>query len=238
MPRKSAPISCLILVLAAAAVCAGPRIAASKDRPAHHRSHPTTAKAHAASPGAADITGTTSPRGTAPVAAAASRALTARARFVETRAAMERALLVRESISPLTIDALAGSFQKLSSELAAIERASPPGSAEAVKSAMSATRDWYQAGLTIISPPAGGVLELPLPMSVAKKADAAAAALDRLVEAGASEPQTNAQTPPSVAPAGPQAQPHSVHRGRKPAVRRISMMRATAVAKPSAVESW
>ncbi len=244
MPKKSAAISRMILVLAAgAAVCAAPRFAASADLPLakHHRSEPPAGKAHAAAArgatDATDTTGATGAPGAAPgAAAAACQALAARARFIEARAAMERALLLRDTVSPPVIEALAACLQKLFSELAAIERAGQPGSAQAAKNAVNSTQEWYQAGLKIISPPAEGVLELPLPMSVAEKAEAAAAALDRLVETGTKE----AQTPPSVGPSqpGPQARPQPVPVGKKSDRRPVSTMRATRVTRPTVVEAY
>jgi len=228
MPKKSAAISRFVLVLAAAvAVCAAPRFAASADLPAGK-----------AARGVADATETTGAIGApaAATAASARHALAARARFVEARAAMERALLLRDTVSRPAIEALEACLRKLFSELAAIEGGGLPGSVDAAKAAVKSTREWYQAGLKIINPPAEGLLELPLPMSVTEKAEAAATALDRLVETGTKE----AEAPPSVEPSpqGAQARPHPVSGGRKSDRRRHSIMRVTRVTQPTPVDSY
>jgi hypothetical protein len=239
MPKKSAAISRFVLVLAAGvAVCAIPRLAASADLPAGKHRRAESAKSDGAAARAADATDTTGAIGApaSATAAAARHALAARARFVEVRAAMERALLLRDNVSRPVVEALEAGVQKLFAELAAVERGGPTGSAEAAKKAVNATQEWYRAGLKIINPPAEGLLELPLPMSVAEKADAAAAALDHLVEAGTKE----AEAPPSVEPSQPsaQARPQPARVGKKSDRRRHSIMRVTRVTRPAPVDSY
>jgi methyl-accepting chemotaxis protein len=52
----------------------------------------------------------------------------------------------------------------------------------ALERAETGIRDWSETGLKILKPQPGGLTALPMPFSVAKKGDAAAAALDDLVE--------------------------------------------------------
>jgi methyl-accepting chemotaxis protein len=52
----------------------------------------------------------------------------------------------------------------------------------ALEQAETRLRDWSETGLKILKPQAGGLTVLPMPFSVAKKGDAAAAAVDDLVE--------------------------------------------------------
>jgi methyl-accepting chemotaxis protein len=52
----------------------------------------------------------------------------------------------------------------------------------ALEQAETRLRDWSETGLKILKPQAGGLTVLPMPFSVAKKGDAAEAAVDDLVE--------------------------------------------------------
>jgi methyl-accepting chemotaxis protein len=52
----------------------------------------------------------------------------------------------------------------------------------ALEQAETRLHDWSETGLKILKPQAGGLTVLPMPFSVAKKGDAAAAAVDDLVE--------------------------------------------------------
>ena len=129
-----------------------------------------------------------------------SSARTARAKFSEARASMERAMLLRDT-SPATVTMVEAAATSLLEEMKAIERAA--GQSDAVRKAIALVQDWYRAGLTIIKPPASGVTELPMPTTVSRKADAAAAALDQLVEeatARAATPQRATKRRPQPAP--------------------------------------
>jgi hypothetical protein len=140
-----------------------------------------------------DVTGTANARGAAaaaPLTTAASRAHAARIRFNEARVAMERQLLLREGAPQDNMAALETAMIGLHHEMTLLPTTGQSGASDAVKKAMALSQDWYQTGLKIIKPPADGLLELPLPMVVASKADAAAAAFDAVVqEANASKPQ-------------------------------------------------
>lgn len=117
-----------------------------------------------------------------PLTPAARHAHTARSRFIEARAALERGLLLRDAASENNAAIVEAAMAGLLHELklcAAMTRSCP---ADTVKKATDLAQDWYQAGLKIIKPPAGGLVEVPLPMAVAGKADAAVAALDAVIQ--------------------------------------------------------
>jgi hypothetical protein len=132
-----------------------------------------------------DITGSVNPRIALPTghaSAVANHARAARAVFGAARAAMERGLLLGEAAPKANAAVLEATMKELNDYLAIVASASKPRSADAVKKASGLARDWYEAGLKIIKPPAEGVTELPSPMSVQSKADAVSTALDRIVE--------------------------------------------------------
>jgi hypothetical protein len=111
-----------------------------------------------------------------------SHARAAQARFSDARAAMERGLLLRESPPASHVGALEAAMKDVMAELKRVkDRRAATGSADAVSRAQALARDWYETGLQIIKPPPGGLTELPLPMIVASKGRAAAAALDQVV---------------------------------------------------------
>jgi len=56
---------------------------------------------------------------------------------------------------------------------------------DALDTAQFLIRDWHETGLKILRPAPGGLTEVPLAVTVARKADRAAAALDDVVELGA-----------------------------------------------------
>jgi hypothetical protein len=132
--------------------------------------------------------------------AAGSQARVARAKFNEARARMDRAILLRDASSAnvAMVEAAAGGVIE---EMKALERST--GSMDAAKKASALVQDWYQTGLVILKPKAGGVTELPMPTTVSRKADAAAAALDQLIEeasARAATPQRAVKRRPHAAP--------------------------------------
>jgi methyl-accepting chemotaxis protein len=114
---------------------------------------------------------------------ATSHARAAQAKFNEARAAMERGLLMRESAPPNNIATLEAAMKDVFEELkVAAERMKGSESADSVKDAEKVAREWYQAGMGIIRPPAQGVVQLPMANSVLGKADAVAEAIDLVVE--------------------------------------------------------
>jgi methyl-accepting chemotaxis protein len=115
---------------------------------------------------------------------ATSHARAAQARFNEARAAMERGLLMRESAPPTNIATLEAAMKDVFEELKVVaERMQGSHSADGVKQAEKLAREWYQAGLGIIKPPAEGLVNLPVATAVLNKADAVGESLELVVEA-------------------------------------------------------
>ena len=134
---------------------------------------------------ARDVTGTINTR-TVPASLnlppAARQALTAWSHFKDARAAMERGLLLGEGAPTVTVAALEAAMAGLHQEMKLLAGHNQAALAASVKNAAGLTQDWYEAGLKHIKPPAEGLLELPTQVVVAAKADAASAALDRLIQ--------------------------------------------------------
>jgi hypothetical protein len=163
---------------------------------------------------ARDVTGTINTR-TVPASLylppAARQALTAWSHFKDARAAMERGLLLGEGAPKMTVAALEAAMAGLQQEMKLLAGTNQAALAAAVKNAAGLTQDWYEAGLKYIKPPAEGLIELPTQVVVAAKADAAAAALDRLLQvasapapariAGSPRKRTRAARPVPVATA-------------------------------------
>jgi len=154
----------------------------------------------------AEATGAIDPRGgTAEPSPVIGRARTSLDRFTEARAAMDHGLLLRERAPKSDIVAVQSYMTDLRDDLAAIEQIDPSGSGASAKEARQLADDWFRTGMLILSPPANGLTEMPLPMLMKGKADQVAVALDWLVaEATANAPAPKAVTPPpAFASAGP-----------------------------------
>jgi hypothetical protein len=98
------------------------------------------------------------------------------------RAAADRVLLLRDDpIKPnrAKVEAAMNAFIE---ELKAVERTTPPRSAELVKKADALAQDWYRSAHSVIDPPPGGLTAIAMPTTLARKADAAAAALDQVID--------------------------------------------------------
>ena len=124
-------------------------------------------------------------------AAVTESAHAARARFLDLRTAMERGMSAHRMLGTDEVAALADSMKLLSTHLAVLVQS---GHLRSSAKAMELAQDWYQASLKVISPPAGGVTELPLPTSLSDKADLVANALDEVVDEATSYAAT-AQRP-------------------------------------------
>lgn len=124
-------------------------------------------------------------------AAVTESAHAARARFLDLRMAMERGMSAHRMLGTDEVAALADGMKQLSAHLAVLVQS---GHLRSSAKAMDLARDWYQTSLQVISPPAGGVTELPLPTSLADKADLVANALDEVVDEATSYAAT-AQRP-------------------------------------------
>jgi methyl-accepting chemotaxis protein len=114
---------------------------------------------------------------------ATSHARAAQARFNIARAAMERGLLMGVAAPPTNLATLETAMKDVFEDLKVVaERMSGSDSAEGIKTAEKLAREWYQAGLGILRPPAEGVVALPFAASVLNKADAVGEAIDLVVE--------------------------------------------------------
>jgi hypothetical protein len=96
---------------------------------------------------------------------------------------------------------LEAAMKALEGHLAVLAATAKPQSADAIKQAGNLAQNWYEAGLKIIRPPAEGITELPTPVSVQSKADAAGAALDLVIK------ETIASAPRPVRAAKRRTQP-------------------------------
>ena len=114
---------------------------------------------------------------------AVSHARSAQASFNEARAAMERALLLRDAAPASRGSTLEGAINDVTEELKIVkERMAQAGRAELIAKAENLILDWYRTGLQVIKPPADGSTEPPSSTMVMQKADAVATAIDLIVE--------------------------------------------------------
>jgi len=175
------------------------------------------AKKTAAQP-ASDVTGAVSAATPAPAKAADAPvvilARDAQERFGGARAAMEHALLLRENAPKSDIATIETNTKGLLDDLDAVEST---GFADSVKEARRLAREWHDTGMQIVAPPATGLTELPMPVSVASKAEEVGMALDWLAAetAAAKTPAPNAMasaSPAVAAPPMPVAEPKAAAR--------------------------
>jgi len=179
-----------VILAAGTAICGLVGAANAADLPVTHRHAsyaPESRKQVESASATADMTGSigtraTVPSGAAPVGSAADHILEVRVQFLKTRALMESAIRLRERSARIDASALAAQFNALYAGLAAVEHTHQAGAPDLVKTTVNLTQAWQREGMKIINPPAEGLLELPLPMSVARKADAAAHAIDQMIE--------------------------------------------------------
>lgn len=198
--RVSAKFALLGLFALASVDCGIAGMAAAADlaipQPTKHRAsaaQPVMRQATAPQPATGQATAwhnaSTTPRasiaprtGSAMNTDVAGHARLARARFVVLRAAMEREMSLHRAVPADELSALESAMTELSAQLSAVIQSSSASASNMAKTALELAQNWYQAGLSAIDPPAPGVTELPLPMSVSNKADLVAAALDQVLE--------------------------------------------------------
>lgn len=159
---------------------------------------------------ATDVTGAINAGSPAKGAAApvGIRAREALERFAGARAAMEHAMLLRENAPKDDIATIESNMKGLIGNLAAIEQMDHSRISESAKEARRLATDWYEAGMQILTPPAAGVTELPMPVRIASKAEATDTAIARLVnDSGA---KTAASRSVTTAPAAKAAVPMQV----------------------------
>jgi methyl-accepting chemotaxis protein len=129
---------------------------------------------------------------------AATHARVAQVRFGEARAALERGINAQDSAGSLDTKAFDDGVGDLLAELKVVrERITTGDAPQAVAKAISLTQDWVSAGMTILKPPAEGVVELLPARSVREKGDQVAEAIDDVAEAAAAygfEFRTDAET--------------------------------------------
>jgi diguanylate cyclase (GGDEF)-like protein len=99
----------------------------------------------------------------------------------------EARLLVQPGLSDPVAKETVARFEKLNAEIAddleiVRERVKSADVVAALEQAEGRIRDWSKTGLTVLSPPSGGLRLVPMSFSVVEKSDKAAAALDDLVE--------------------------------------------------------
>jgi methyl-accepting chemotaxis protein len=114
---------------------------------------------------------------------ATSHARAAQTKFYEARAALERALIMRENAPPNNLAVLEAAMKDVSEELKVVaERMSQSQSADGIKKADQLVREWYQSGLQAIKASAGASAAQPATSAIMGKADAVAEAIDQVVE--------------------------------------------------------
>jgi methyl-accepting chemotaxis protein len=112
-----------------------------------------------------------------------NHARSAHAQLNEARALMQRGLILRESTSaklPAQLEDMVGNARE---DLRIVrERVADNAAQDALKRSEAAVVEWFDLGMTVLRPPAGGVTSLPMTSAVVGKGDIAATALDELVE--------------------------------------------------------
>jgi methyl-accepting chemotaxis protein len=114
---------------------------------------------------------------------AVSHARSAQAHFNEARSAIERALILRDATSPADVARIETSMKQLVADLSIVrERMSGAGTDAEIDRAKSLAEEWLKMGLSHLKPPAGGVVQLPVPSAVYAKGNDVTNAIDLLVE--------------------------------------------------------
>jgi methyl-accepting chemotaxis protein len=115
---------------------------------------------------------------------AVSQARAAQLQFAEARRAMERGLILRDSASPSNVTLIDESMKQFVSDIKiARERMSSAASGGEIDKALSLAEDWLRLGMSVLKPPAGGLVQLPLTSAVNAKGDDVMNAIDLVVEA-------------------------------------------------------
>jgi hypothetical protein len=131
----------------------------------------------------ADVTGNVNARATpAATSVMVSHARAARALFGEARASLDRALLLTDASPTTNVGAVDAAMKNLRLHLEILAITAKPRTAAVVKKASAQVEDWYASGLKVIKPSTDGVLELPSPVTLQAKADAASASLEQVIE--------------------------------------------------------
>jgi methyl-accepting chemotaxis protein len=103
--------------------------------------------------------------------------------FAAARAAMDRSLALRDASAAASTAEVEKHMQALVSDIGVVHDRMPADARPVIDKALALSRDWHAAGAAMINTPAGGLTAIPLPSTIAVKANAAADALDEMVEA-------------------------------------------------------
>jgi hypothetical protein len=179
-PGKAVLLS-LFAVIGAACGVLSQATAADLEIPKGIPGHAGMQHAPAAIADRADVSGSIIQRKIVPVPEI-ENARAAQTRFLQLRAAMDREMSYRRVLSGDELAALDGNMKQLSAELSVLIQSGHLPSPSKARNALDLAQDWYDVGLKAINPPAAGVTELPVPMSVSDKADRVASALDEVLE--------------------------------------------------------
>jgi len=111
---------------------------------------------------------------------AAVHATSAQAKFAEARAAMNLGLVLRQEAPPSTLPSLEAAIVEIRADLEVVQERLGDG-AERVQKIRHLVDDWFTTGMQILKP-AATATELPVPFVIARKAEAAAKEIERLME--------------------------------------------------------
>jgi methyl-accepting chemotaxis protein len=115
---------------------------------------------------------------------AVSHARSAQSHFNEVRHAMERGMVLRDATSPAALARIEDAMKQFVADLSIVrERMSGTAANGEIDRVKSLAEDWFRMGLSHLKPPAGGVVQLPVPSAVFAKGNDVTNALDVLVEA-------------------------------------------------------
>ena len=114
---------------------------------------------------------------------AVSHARAAQAKFSDARAAMERGLLLSQTVREFDDGVFKTAMDEVIEDLKIVsERLTEAQAARRIDDTLRLAQDWYRMGLQAIKPSTGGPAERPQPENVMRQADVVAAALERIVE--------------------------------------------------------
>jgi methyl-accepting chemotaxis protein len=115
---------------------------------------------------------------------AVSHARSAQSHFNQARHEMERGMVLRDATSAATLARIEDAMKQFIADLSIVrERMSGAGANGEIDRVKSLGEDWFRMGLSHLKPPAGGVVQLPVPSVVFAKGNDVTNAIDVLVEA-------------------------------------------------------
>jgi methyl-accepting chemotaxis protein len=112
-----------------------------------------------------------------------NHARSAQAALNDARALMQNGLVLREGAPKDTVKKLEGAVSQAIEDLKVVrERIQDNAVHAALDRADAAVTGWFQLGLKVLKPPAGGLTELPMTAHITQQGQAAVRAIDELVE--------------------------------------------------------